>query len=60
MVEGFIPDRSHATTIASWIEGKPEYSFLGNAKVDKPEFGVQAFRCPKCGLIKLYAIKRKY
>lgn len=57
MVDGFIVDHSQAATIvATWVEGQPTYSFLGNAKVDrKAQYKVKAYRCEQCGLLNLYA-----
>jgi len=59
MVEGFIPDANLATTLVSaWVEGKPEFTALGNAKLSGHQtYAVKAFRCPNCGLLRLYAGK---
>jgi hypothetical protein len=44
-----------------WVGGQPEFGFWGNVKVyDRPRYALQAFRCPECGLIQLYATKRAY
>lgn len=63
MAEGFIPDHGFGASrlVGAWVEGAPEFSFLGNAKVgDRPQYVLQAFRCPECGLVQLYAPKRTY
>ena len=59
MAVGFLPDRSYASTfVSTWVTGKPEFSFVGNAKVnDRPQYFVQAYRCPRCGLVHPYALR---
>jgi hypothetical protein len=58
MCDGFVLDRSDACTlVATWIAGEPEFSFLGNAKIrGRDHYPIRAFRCPQCGVLKLYAI----
>jgi len=47
---GYYPDG-----VPYWTEGIPERNFLGGVKVRKTKrYTVSAFRCEKCGFVKLY------
>ena len=57
MVQGFIPDFSHAAIlVGSWHEGSPEKSFWVRTKAE-PTGGIPigAFRCEECGFLEYYA-----
>ena len=64
MIEGFVVDRGHGVSkhAGVWAEGRPEYSFysfFNRLKLDRrAQFVMQAFRCPNCGLVHLYAHER--
>jgi hypothetical protein len=63
LVEGFVLDHGHGDTrrIGVWVEGTPEMTFFGNAKVDnRANYYLEAFRCPQCGLVQMYANDRTY
>lgn len=57
MVEGFILDMTYGGRLASsWVEGQPERSIWTGVKIkDRVCRTVEAYRCPKCGLLKSYA-----
>jgi hypothetical protein len=56
---GFIPDLTYsAISRLSWVEGKPEKSFWTNLKNDffkRKNYVITAYRCERCGAIKLFA-----
>lgn len=62
---GFLPEITHQgqTGMTCWMPGPPNLRTFfglktGFVKVDwKQVFGVMTFRCPKCGLLKSYAVK---
>jgi hypothetical protein len=60
MVAGFIPASLHLPSgiVLSWMEGDPEKG-LPLGFFSDWYYPIQALRCPKCGLIQLYATKRK-
>jgi hypothetical protein len=60
MEEGFIPPGLGGGDIF-WVEGPPEFGFLGKAKVgDRKKLALQAFRCPMCNQVLLFTGNRVY
>jgi hypothetical protein len=58
MEEGFLADRGDHARVAPghWVKGAPEKSFWTGTKLrGKPKYDVVVHRCPRCGLLKLYA-----
>jgi hypothetical protein len=58
MEEGFFADRGDHSRVApaSWIAGAPEKSFWSGTKTrGKEQHEVAVLRCPRCGLLRLYA-----
>jgi hypothetical protein len=61
MTEGFVPDSTYGAILQThWYAGKPEAtSFLGlptGLSVDRSRMlPISAWRCAKCGAIRLYA-----
>lgn len=57
MEEGFVLDQSHAARLVScWVEGTPEMTFFGNAKIfDRTKRDIRSFRCVACGFLESYA-----
>lgn len=57
---GFILDNMNgegARMPAEWVEGKPLKSWWGGLKTSgRRNFPVSSFRCPKCGLLREYAL----
>jgi hypothetical protein len=59
MAVGFIPGKGGGAL--PWAEGEPKFGILGLPNtLDTSFYVMKAFRCPKCGLIQLYATKRRY
>ena len=60
MDEGFIPERTMgAAAQGVFAEGTPEFGFFGGVKMDGHRlYALTAYRCPRCGLVHLYATKR--
>ncbi len=59
MEAGFVLDTGHGGSRkeAKWIEGQPEKSFWVGIKIEgKKQFPIQAFRCPRCGMLVNYAL----
>lgn len=58
METGFVLDEIYGRRKpASWIGGKPEKSVLSGIKLeDKVRKAITSYRCPSCGLLKMYAI----
>jgi hypothetical protein len=58
MQVGFIPDMAYgAVLMLSWVEGKPKKSFwtkIQNDFASRKNHYVTAYRCDRCGLLKLY------
>jgi hypothetical protein len=55
---GFVLDMGDggARLEAKWIQGEPERSFWSRVKVKgKRQIKIQAYRCPRCGLLAHYA-----
>jgi hypothetical protein len=62
MVTGSIPvaPSPPCGRLLSWVEGDPETGALsGFNALFAWYYPIQAFRCPKCGLVQLYAAKRQ-
>lgn len=72
MVKGAILDRdgNFNQKISSWTEGTPSRSLkflgikIGSLKTNAspphgPRYPILAFRCPKCGLLRQYAIEEE-
>lgn len=57
MEQGFLLDRTPGGEYETkWVRGAPERSFWRGTKVgDKERIAVQAYRCPQCGALKLFA-----
>ncbi|GGX79065.1 hypothetical protein [Streptomyces anandii] len=57
LTEGFVEDAGQsAPGYARWIEGALERGILGGAKrMSRPRRQIEAFRCPKCGHLELFA-----
>ncbi|MGW6405490.1 hypothetical protein [Streptomyces sp. NPDC055134] len=57
LVEGFVEDAGeHSRGYARWIEGALERGLLGGAKrMGRLRRQIEAFRCPKCGHLELFA-----
>lgn len=60
MTPGFMLDFSDADVHrkqALWVEGRPERSALVGTKLSGRDVRtVDAYRCPQCGLLELYAL----
>jgi hypothetical protein len=57
MVEGTMADYRHSTVAPEeWINGQPEVSWTGAVK-NEERFQVTAYRCTRCGFLKMYANK---
>ncbi|GAA1089768.1 MULTISPECIES: hypothetical protein [Kitasatospora] len=56
---GFVEDTGQSSYgYARWIPGVLERGIFGVAKrMGKPRWQVDAFRCPACGHLELYAVK---
>jgi hypothetical protein len=55
MKEGWIPDANYLFTVQpNWREGTPR------GKGGRRQVPVQAFRCPDCGYLRLYAFPKKW
>ncbi len=59
MVEGWMLELTYGSREQEqWVEGPPEKGWFGWPKLrGKRSFPVTACRCPKCGRLKLYAMK---
>jgi hypothetical protein len=57
METGFLLDRTNDYAHPSaWVEGAPEPSFWAGTKTrGKERHPVASWRCPHCGLLRLYA-----
>lgn len=56
MVQGFVPDYSHAVFVAAWHPGQPKKSFWTRTKAPLAEgVPIGAFRCEKCGFLEFFA-----
>jgi hypothetical protein len=62
MAEGFIADVGHAgfVNVGTWIEGVPEKTAFGSAKTTfRDRYLLQAFRCPQCGRVEMFALEKR-
>jgi DNA-directed RNA polymerase subunit RPC12/RpoP len=59
MEEGFIPDMTWGGVLPSaWHPGQPQRAWLTGVKYKAEQIvPLTAYRCTKCGLLKLYAIR---
>ena len=56
MQEGFPLDRGDAPArVGEWVEGAPEYGWLGVKWVRRKRLPITAYRCPSCGYLETYA-----
>ncbi len=57
MEAGFLADHAQSGFQQSrWVKGGPEKNWLAGVKVKgKAQYAVEACRCQRCGLVKLYA-----
>ncbi|WP_255950855.1 hypothetical protein [Streptomyces odontomachi] len=57
LTDGFIEDAGeHSRGYARWIEGALERGVFGGAKrMGRPRWQIEAYRCPKCGHLELFA-----
>jgi hypothetical protein len=57
MAEGFVASEAQsAKGVTTWIEGAPQFGFLGSVKTDgRTAHRIRIFRCIKCGLLESYA-----
>lgn len=56
MQEGFLLDRGDAPArVAAWMEGPPEYGWLGLKWVRRKRLPITAYRCLSCGYLEAYA-----
>lgn len=57
LMEGFIEDAGeHSRGYARWIEGALERGVFGGAKrMGRPRRQIEAYRCPTCGHLELFA-----
>jgi hypothetical protein len=57
MVQGFLFESDGPKgMVSSWVEGAPEKSWFGSAKVPKEKcIPVGVFRCSRCGFLESYA-----
>lgn len=54
MEAGFLLDRG-GPTVCEWVEGRPEYGWLGLRWFRKRRMPVTYFRCTACGYLEAYA-----
>jgi hypothetical protein len=62
MEVGFLRDREYGrrSRIAEWIQGIPQFGWLGSLKVrSQVRYRIAAFCCKGCGLLELYANGRE-
>ena len=55
--EGFILDRDDSVSgsLALWVKGSPRKGIYGVSMASSRTYPMQAYRCRKCGLLRLYA-----
>lgn len=55
--EGFLLDNGqYGLSATKWVEGKPKPSFWqGLSLKGKQQLALVSYRCPRCGLLELYA-----
>jgi hypothetical protein len=61
MTEGVLPVyfAEGNVTPGFWVEGKLDSSWLGSVLRDRnAKYLIEAYRCPQCGLVQLYATQR--
>jgi uncharacterized protein with PIN domain len=59
--EGFLLDSTHnAVRVGRWADGPPTYWFLRILRMKgRRRLAIEAGRCPKCGLLQLWAPKAR-
>ncbi|WP_405014885.1 hypothetical protein [Kitasatospora sp. NBC_01539] len=57
--QGFVEDTGEGSRgYARWIAGALERGIFGGAKrLGRPRWQIDAFRCPSCGHLELFAVK---
>jgi len=60
MTAGHIRDMGLNSGVLTWSEGEAEKNTLGNIKAARVRYSIEALRCPKCGLVEMFALKRAY
>jgi hypothetical protein len=56
MQEGFPLDRAPTPAqVGQWVEGAPEYGWLGLKWVRRKRLPITLYRCPSCGYLEAYA-----
>lgn len=60
MTAGHIRDLGLGSDVLSWSEGAAERNSLGVVKTSPVRYAIEAQRCPKCGLVEMYAQERAY
>jgi hypothetical protein len=56
MQEGFPIDTGLAPArVSEWVEGPPQYGWLGIKWVHRKRLPITAYRCPSCGYLETYA-----
>ena len=60
MVEGFVADNTYGgASVSRWYAGPPIKSFWTGLKLRKSEqHDIASWRCPRCGLLEQYALRR--
>ncbi|GAA4880180.1 hypothetical protein [Kitasatospora terrestris] len=58
--QGFVEDSGQGSLgYARWVAGPLERGPLGGAKrLGRPRFQIDAFRCPHCGHLELFAMRQ--
>ena len=54
MQEGFLLDRG-GPSVGEWVEGPPDYGWLGLKWFRRKRVSITAYRCPSCGYLEAYA-----
>jgi hypothetical protein len=56
MQEGFPLDRGDAPArVGEWVEGPPQYGWLGVKWVRRKRLPITGYRCSSCGYLETYA-----
>ena len=60
MTAGHIRDMGLNPELLTWSEGQAQRNTLGSIETSRVRYSVEAYRCPNCGLVEMYALERKY